>query len=161
MLTALLDLIPKPLLLALIAALLAMSGWLKVENLNLTTSLAKEQTHAAELVTTIAESDARAQRQKADNERAARAAEQARAQREKTLLADAASVRDELGRLRASLSSAGTGLRVHPTDSNAGPIPVSTDTELLLDCAARYADLGEKADRHLIDLQTLMAAWPK
>jgi hypothetical protein len=159
MLTALLDLIPKPILLALIAALLALSGWLKVENLNLTTSLAKEQTHAAELVTTIAETDAKAQRQKADNERSARAAEQARAQREKTLLADAASVRDELNKLRTSLSSA--GLRADPARLYASPDTTASVAELLVNCASRYAELGEAADRHVSDLQTLMAAWPK
>jgi hypothetical protein len=157
----LLDLIPKPILLALIAALLALSCWLKVENLTLTTSLAKEQTHAAELVTTIAETDAKAQRQKADNERSARAAEQARAQREKTLLADAASVRDELNKLRTSLSSAGTGLRADPAHLYANPDTTATVSELLVNCASRYAELGEAADRHVSDLQTLMAAWPK
>jgi hypothetical protein len=157
----LLDLIPKPLLLAAIAALLALSGWLKVENLNLTTSLAKEQTHAAELVSTIAESDAKAQRQAADHERAARAAEQARSKREKTLLADAASVRDELGRLRASLSSSGTGLRADPAHFYASPDTTASVAELLVNCASRYSELGEAADRHVSDLQTLMAAWPK
>ena len=44
----LLNLIPKPLLLAALAALLAVSGWLKVENMNLTTTLALEKEHEAE-----------------------------------------------------------------------------------------------------------------
>lgn len=45
----------------------------------------------------------------------------------------------------------------------AGPSDQRTGTlaELLGDCADRYRDVAEKADRHASDVRTLSEAWPK
>ena len=37
----------------------------------------------------------------------------------------------------------------------------TTASAVLNQCAAAYQDLGERADRHVSDLQTLTEAWPK
>lgn len=37
----------------------------------------------------------------------------------------------------------------------------ATATRLLNQCGAAYQDLGERADRHVSDLKTLIGVWPK
>jgi hypothetical protein len=135
-----------------------LSGKLKYENLTLTTDLALEKEYAANLATTIAEAHAAAQKQRADNAEAARKAEQDRVAREKVLAADAASAHDALERLRASLT--GIGLRPDPAHLYPSPKPADTADDLFT-VSSSYIELAEKCDRHVSDIQTLTAAWPK
>jgi hypothetical protein len=158
MLAALLDLIPKPLYAAGVALLLAMLGLTQYELITTKTDLALEKEHAAELVTTIAEADRAAQKQRADNAEAARKAEQDRVAREKVLAADAASARSALERLRSSLT--GAGLRPNPSGLYPSFKPADTADDLLT-VSSSYIELAEKCDRHVSDIQTLVGAWPK
>lgn len=163
MLETLLNLIPKPLLLAVIAVLLVWGGKLQFENLTLTADLAKEQTHVAQLKQGIAVAAAASESQRADRESAARAAEQARAQRDKITAADVAGTHAELERLRISLKERDAGGGLH-APSHSGPASADATAplaDLLIDCANRYSELGEKADRHVSDIKTLMDAWPR
>ena len=65
---------------------------------------------------------------------------------------------NELDRLRVTVSNT--------VPSTCDATSTSTDrattaSELFLECAAAFAELGGKADRHASDLETLMDSWPK
>lgn len=159
--SALLDLIPKPLLLAVSAALLALCGWLYVSKAHTEIQLAQEKENVSQLQTAIAQSTAAAAEQAQHFEQQARQAEQVRAEREKVLAADAASARAAADSLRKSIAAIGTGLRADPSSIATSVDTTSTVGDVLGDCAIRYSELAEKADRHAADAQALMDAWPK
>ena len=159
---ALLDLVPKWVWLAIIAALSATSCKLKLENGNLTLEVEKHATHIAQLQTTLAQADADAQKQAAENQARARAVEQQATARAAANRVAAANASAELERLRVALSdytrprltssaaTLATGL------DYADPLP-----ELFLQCSARYIEVAGKADGHANDAKTLTDAWPK
>lgn len=155
------DFIPRWVMAATIAILLAASCQFKLEAVKLSSDIAQERTHVAQLETTIAKSNADAQEQRADFAEQARKAEQARSVREQALMADANSARAAAGKLRASLAAIGTGLRAVPSTIATGLDAAYAVPDLFGECAVRYSELAEKADRHALDIQTLLAAWPK
>ena len=163
MLTALFELIPKWVWVALVAALSATSCKLKWDNQGLTIEVEKHATKIAGLKADIQESNARAAVQAARFEQQARAAEQARSQREKALLADAAGAKSELDGLRSAIAAtrAGYGLSANPTAFATGLDPTDTFAELLSESAGRYTELAATCDRHVNDIKTLTDAWPK
>lgn len=158
----LLNLVPKWVWLAIIAALSATSCKLKLENGQLSIEVEKHATKIAQLETGIAQSNQYAAEQAARNQAQAREAEKSAAVRVAALRRDSDRANSELDRLRVTLAdytrprltasphSIGTGL------DNPNPIP-----ELFLDCSRRYIDLAGKADGHASDVKTLMDAWPK
>jgi type II secretory pathway pseudopilin PulG len=95
-----------------------------------------------------------------DNERSKNviAAQNAAAGRVASLRADAALARNELDGLR-QLSDA--TIATSRTSLDACVVTATTHAELFANCAARYQDLGAKADAHASDVKTLMDAWPK
>lgn len=159
---ALLDLIPKWVWLAFIAALSATSCKLKLENGNLTLEVEKHATHIAQLETSIATSNQQAAEQTAQNEARAREAERAAGVRAAALRRDAAVATNELERLRVALSDY-TRPRLTASAASLAPGLDYTDPlpDLFLQCSSRYIDLAGKADGHASDVQTLMSAWPK
>lgn len=74
--------------------------------------------------------------------------------REEALLNDFASLRDTHGRLRDAVANS---LPKNATGAELDAI--LTRGELFTACSAEYADLAEKADRHVHDIRTLMSAW--
>jgi hypothetical protein len=157
---ALLDLIPKWVWVALVAALSATSCKLKLDNTGLTLEIEKHATKIAQLETSIQVANADAARQSADMERAARAAEQAQVARAAANRRDSVAASAELERLRIALSAfsakPAAAVAEAPRTDDTNPIP-----ELFLDCSRRYVELAGKADGHANDAKTLMDAWPK
>ena len=165
---ALLNLVPKWVWLAIVAALSATSCKLKLENGQLSievekhaTKIARLETNIARLETNIAISNQQAAEQAARNQATAREAERAAASRQAALRRDAAVAATELERLRVALSTY-TSPRLYaapasiaPGIDNPDPIP-----ELFLDCSRRYIELAGKADGHASDVKTLIDAWP-
>lgn len=78
--------------------------------------------------------------------------------RARGLRLDAAGSRAALDGLRASTDAA---LRAAAASQDACLVRAASLGELLEASADEYRKLGEAADRHTNDLQTLMAAWPK
>lgn len=158
----LLNLVPKWVWLALIAALTATSCKLKLDNGNLSIEVEKHATKIARLESSITATTADAERQAAELERSARQAEKAAAIRTAALRLDADRANTELDRLRVALSSY-TGPRltasattIAPSLNYADPLP-----ELFFDCSRRYIELAGKADGHASDAKTLTESWPK
>ena len=159
---ALLNLVPKWVWLAVIAALSATSCKLKLENGQLSIEVEKHATKIARLEANIANTTADAEHQAAEFERTARQAEKAAAVRTASLRRDTDRANSELERLRVALS-AYAGPRLTARTASIAPGLDYTDPlpELFLDCSRRYIDLAGKADGHANDAKTLMEAWPK
>ena len=158
-----LDYIPRWVMAAVIAILVAASCQFKLEAVKLSIDLEKEKTRVAELNAGIQAANATAATQAARFEQQARAAEQARSAREQTLLADAAGAKSELERLRTVVASARSAYSLSAKSSTIAPSLDPTDTfaELFIASTERYANLASACDRHVNDIQTLMAAWPR
>lgn len=67
------------------------------------------------------------------------------------------SARSELDRLRDDIAASD---RATPAIAS-GTDAATTARALLAECAARYSNLAEKADRHATDAVTLYRSWPK
>lgn len=78
--------------------------------------------------------------------------------RETKLRADADSSRGELGGLRDASTRA---LQDARTSLDTCTQRATSFSKLLAQCGAAYQELGERADRHVSDIQTLISAWPK
>lgn len=159
---ALLNLIPRWVLAALIAMLAATSCKLKWENGALSIEIEKGKTHVATLETAIARSAEQVAAHHASMEARARKAEQDRDQRVKSLAADAARATAELERLRIVVSDYTRPRLTAP----AGAIATSFDNsdpfpDLFLTCSKRYIDMARVADGHANDAKALIDAWPK
>ena len=158
----LLNLVPKWVWLAIIAALSATSCKLKLENGSLTLEVEKHATKIAQLKSDIAISNQQAAEQVARNQAQAREAERAATNRQAALRRDAAVAATELERLRVALSAytqprvTAVAASIAPGLDNPDPLP-----ELFLDCSRRYFEVAGKADGHASDVKTLMDSWPK
>ncbi len=74
--------------------------------------------------------------------------------REEALLNDFSSLRITHQRLRDAVQNS-----LPETASGAELDAILTRGELFTACSAEYADLAEKADRHVHDIRTLTSAW--
>lgn len=79
--------------------------------------------------------------------------------RETQLRADLAASRNALGILQHTANTLRRDVSGYP--QRAAAHAAATAAELLTDCAATYASLAEKADRHAADALTLRDAWPQ
>jgi len=159
----LLELVPKWVWLALIAALSATSCTLKLKNGELTIEIEKGKTYVAQLESNIAKANADAATKSAEMGAKAREAEQARVAREQAILADADGAKSELERLRAVVASTRSAYALR---APAGALATSLDypdpfPDLFLACTERYIDMARIADGHANDAKTLIDAWPK
>lgn len=159
---AILNLVPRWALAAVIAMLAATSCKFKWENGQLSIEVEKHATKIAQLESSIHAANEASAKQAAKFEQQARAAEQARATREKALVADAAGAKSELDRLRVAVSTY-TAARVTAKPSAIGTGLDAADPfpELFVESAGRYADLAATCDRHVNDIKTLIDAWPR
>lgn len=74
--------------------------------------------------------------------------------REEALLNDFSSLRNTHQRLRDAITNS-----VPANASGAELDAILTRGELFAECSKEYADLAEKADRHVHDIKTLTDAW--
>lgn len=159
---AFLDLIPRWVWVAIVAALSATSCKLKLENGQLSIEVEKHATHIAQLETNIAVSSREAAEQAARNQAAAREAERTAAVRQAALRRDADVATAELDRLRVALSDY-TRPRLTATPASIAPGLDVADKlpELFLDCSRRYGEVARNADIWKNDAVKLYEAWPK
>lgn len=74
--------------------------------------------------------------------------------REEALLNDFSSLRNTHQRLRDAITNS------VPTNASGAELDaILTRGELFAECSQEYADLAEKADRHVHDIKTLTDAW--
>ena len=150
-----LDLIPSW---AWVAALSFLSITLKFENVNLHVEVAEHEKHIAELDTRIARGNEAAAAQALAFESKARAAEQARTVREKSLVVDANGARLALDGLRSSMYEFSS--KTNPKSSQCAGFVAAVTRDDLLKVSSSYVELAEKCDRHVNDIQALIAATP-
>lgn len=86
------------------------------------------------------------------------AAQNAARTRDVSLRADADAAR---GALIGLSSSADAALRSAGAGLDACLVTATAASQLLNQCARQYQDMGAAADRHVNDIKTLMAAWPR
>lgn len=157
-----LNLIPRWVLVVVIAALMATLFLLKLENTQLSIEIEKGKTYVAKIEAAVAQANADAAKKAAQSEAQARQAEAVAAVRERSLRADLTGARTELDRLRSAVASTqGTyGLR-----SSGLSIASNLDTtdifpELLLQCSSRLVEVAGEADQWKSDAIKLYEAWP-
>jgi hypothetical protein len=68
---------------------------------------------------------------------------------------------DSADQLRLLHEASAAALRTAATSLDACTERAATFSRLLDHCGQDYQDLGERADRHVSDIRTLMDAWPK
>lgn len=153
------DLVPKWLLAAAVAALLALSGWQAFQLAGTRADVATAQRDAAALQLAIADANTRAAQQAAALSQAVTKAQNEAKSRENTLRAAADSARSESDGLRNDLNA----LRgQYDQLSRDAVIERAAAVGVVLDqCARQYQGLAEKADRHANDVRTLIEAWPR
>ena len=163
---ALLDLVPRWLLAAAIAALSALVvvdyvriAAIQVELAGAATDLADSRTEVASLNTAIAQAATRAALQAAVLSQAVLKAQNDAKIREAGLrsAADAAAaesggLRDDLAAMRGKYDQLSRDALIE-RDLAVGAV--------LTECTARYQGMASKAERHASDVRTLVDAWPK
>ena len=85
-------------------------------------------------------------------------AQNAAARRDAGLRADAANARASVNSLRDTASALIAEAR---TGHDACLVRATALGSVLAQCGVSYQELAERADRHVSDITTLMAAWPK
>ena len=156
---AVFNLIPRWLLAGLLAAAVALYGVTQVKLIGARLSLANAQATVVTLNTAIEEANARAAIQKSTLEANVLKAKNEATIREELLRTSAASAQSESDGLRDDLAAIRGQLGQLSRDAVAErAVAISV---VLDQCARRYQGLAAVADRHVSDLKTLMAAWPK
>jgi hypothetical protein len=156
---AFLDLIPRWVWMALVAALAATSCKLTVDLGSVKLELEKSKVAVAQMETAIARSNTEAANKTAALSNAVLKATNEAKTRETALraAADAAAtesdgLRADVENLRGQLSGATAAASAERAVAIAG---------VLSQCAARHQVLAERCDRHVNDVRTLIEAWPK
>ena len=141
-------------LLLAIALASACAGWvvqgwrLQAQIDAIQTQHAKQETDAATLAL-AAERTHQAKLKKAEDEANTK---------ETKLRSDAAGARSELDRLRGQLAAVRADFAA-ATRASITERAIASG-ELLTECAARYSEVAEKADRHALDAAKLYQGWP-
>ena len=141
-------------LLLAIALASASAGWvaqgwrLQAQIEAIKTQHAKQETDAATLAL-AAERTHQAKLKKAEDEANTK---------ETKLRSDAAGARSELDRLRGQLAAVRADFAA-ATRASITERAIASG-ELLTECAARYSEVAEKADRHAIDAAKCQQSWP-
>ena len=156
---AVFNLIPRWLLAALLAAAVALFVAREISLVSSRLDLSRVHAKVVMLETAIAQADARATLQKAALESIVLKAKNEATIREELLRTAIASAQSESDGLRDDLTAIRGQLGQLSRDALAER---ATAVSLVLDqCARRYQSMAAVADRHVSDLKTLMAAWPK
>lgn len=153
-----LNLIPRWVLVVVIASLMATLFLLKLENTQLSIEIEKGKTYVAKIEAAVAQANADAAKKAAQSEAQARQAEAVAAVRERSLRADLSTASTELERL----SHAATSYTLSRRAATLAPNLDAPDLyqELFLDCGRRYKDVAGEADQWKSDAIKLYEAWP-
>jgi len=156
---ALLDLVPRWVLVAALVAMSVLCGYLTSGLLIAKLDAANAQSEVASLRVEISDANAKAATQAATLSQAVVKAQNEAKNREAILRSAAAAAATESDGLRDDLSAA----RQHIDQLSRDAIVERSDavSAVLADCSRRYQGMAEKAERHASDVKTLIDAWPK
>lgn len=164
--TALLALVPRWLLLAAIASLLALTGLQTVRLASARVDAAtargeavEARSDAADLKIAIADANTRAARQKAAISDQILKAQNESKIREAALRSAAAAAVTESDGLRDDLAA--SRLQYDQLSRDALVERTAAVSSVLADCTAKYQGMADKAGKHASDLRTLIEAWPR
>lgn len=164
--TALLAMIPRWLLIAAIAALLALTGVQYIELVGVRsdrdsarTEVDSALTEVSTLRTAIADANTRAAQQAADLSATVLKAQNEAKIREAALRGAAAAAATQSDGLRDDLAA--ERLRYDQLSRDAVVERAAATSNVLADCSRRYQGMAAIADRHASDVKTLIEAWPK
>jgi hypothetical protein len=155
-----LDFIPKTALVAAVVVLTLTNLKAHWDSNNLTADVANGKARIAQLEGAIDKANAKSAEISESLTRKVLDAQVKAKQREATILADAAATSDALDSLRLSTSQARAAYRLSGPTATASYLDPTTGLDLLDICAKEYSDLAAKADGHVSDIQTVIAAWP-
>lgn len=156
---AIIDVLPRWLLLAVIAALAALTVKLEIDvaSARKETISAKERATDLEIRMEKAATDA-AEESRALQEQVTEAQNEAR-KRETNLRAAAAAASSQLDGLRGELGA--TRDQLANASKDAAVERAVAVGAVLDECSRRYTGLAATSDRHVNDIRTLIDAWPK
>jgi hypothetical protein len=157
--TALLAMIPRWLLIAAIAALLALTGVQYIELVGVRSDRDSARTEVSTLRTAIADANTRAAQQAADLSATVLKAQNDAKIREAALRGAAAAAATQSDGLRDDLTA--ERLRYDQLSRDAVVERAAATSNVLADCSRRYQGMAAIADRHASDVKTLIEAWPK
>jgi hypothetical protein len=157
--TALLAMIPRWLLIAATAALLALTGVQYIELVGVRSDRDTARTEVSTLRTAIADANTRAARQAADLSATVLKAQNEAKIREAALRGAAAAAATQSDGLRDDLAA--ERLRYDQLSRDAVVERAAATSNVLADCSRRYQGMAAIADRHASDVKTLIEAWPK
>ena len=157
--TALLAMIPRWLLIAAIAALLALTGVQYIELVGVRSDRDSARTEVSTLRTAIADANTRAAQQAADLSATVLKAQNEAKIREAALRGAAAAAATQSDGLRDDLTA--ERLRYDQLSRDAVVERAAATSNVLADCSRRYQGMAAIADRHASDVKTLIEAWPK
>ena len=157
--TALLAMIPRWLLIAAIAALLALTGVQYIELVGVRSDRDSARTEVSTLRTAIADANTRAAQQAADLSATVLKAQNEAKIREAALRGAAAAAATQSDGLRDDLTA--ERLRYDQLSRDAVVERAAAISNVLADCSRRYQGMAAIADRHASDVKTLIEAWPK
>lgn len=157
--TALLELVPRWLLLALLVAAGAFAGVQTVRLAGAQTEAAQAREQVASMEADIAQANTEAAQRAAALQSQVLKAQNEAIKREAVLRADIAAARTESDGLRddaAALRDQLAGATREAAIDRAAAVAA-----VLSQCAARHQVLAASCDRHVNDLRTLTEAWPR
>jgi hypothetical protein len=157
--TALLAMIPRWLLIAATAALLALTGVQYIELVGVRSDRDSARTEVSTLRTAIADANTRAAQQAADLSATVLKAQNDAKIREAALRGAAAAAATQSDGLRDDLAA--ERLRYDQLSRDAVVERAAATSNVLADCSRRYQGMAAIADRHASDVKTLIEAWPK
>ena len=157
--TALLAMIPRWLLIAATAALLALTGVQYIELVGVRSDRDTARTEVSTLRTAIADANTRAAQQAADLSATVLKAQNEAKIREAALRGAAAAAATQSDGLRDDLAA--ERLRYDQLSRDAVVERAAATSNVLADCSRRYQGMAAIADRHASDVKTLIEAWPK
>lgn len=156
---ALLELVPRWLLLAATVALAVLAGWNTYQLADARGDLLEARQEVSELHTAIAQANTEAAKKSAALQSAVVKAQNEAKTREIALRAAAAAAATESDGLRVDVENL-RGQLTGVTREAAAERALAIGT-VLGQCAAQHQDLAQRCDRHVSDIRTLIEAWPK
>lgn len=159
MIAAIIALIPRWILLAAMAALVAFGCVQAVQLSVARASLSSARQEAAALHVAIADANAQAAQQAADLTATVLKAQNDARTREAALRSAAAAAATESDGLRDDIAASRSQLDKLSRDAVVDR--AAAIGAVLSQCAAQHQGLAQRCDRHVSDIRTLMQAWPR
>ncbi len=156
---AFLNLVPRWVWMALVAALAATSCKLTIDLGSIKLELEKSKVAVAQMEAAIAQANTEAAQKTAALQRAVLKAQNEAILRENTLRAAAVAAASESDGLRNDLDA--MRVQLDGASRDAAVERAAAIGAVLGQCAARHQSLAQRCDGHVSDLKTLIESWPR